>query len=185
MKALAKYLQNNKRFSSFLTDEMIELIFSSAPLHDIGKVGIPDSILLKPEKLTKAEFEVMKTHTTIGYQALCHAESMLGHNSFLNIACQIAHSHHERWDGSGYPQGLSGDDIPIPGRLMAIADVYDALINKRCYKEAFSHSDAVNIIKEGRGNHFDPDMVDAFIALECKFIDIATQLSDGSPIKLV
>lgn len=178
MQALAQHLRDHPRFSKNLDDETIDLLFKSAPLHDIGKVGIPDSILLKPGKLTDEEFEIMKTHASIGADALAVAEHGLGTNSFLDIARDIARSHHEKWDGSGYPTGLSGDAIPYSGRLMAVADVYDALISKRVYKPAFPHEKARAIIVEGKGSHFDPDIVDAFVAVEEEFRVIARQFGD-------
>ncbi len=173
VRALALRLQGHARFAGYLTDRMVELLYKSAPLHDIGKVGIPDRILLKPGKLEAHEFEIMKTHTTQGKEAIESAERRLGKTvPFLVCAKEIAYSHQEKWDGSGYPLGLAGDDIPIAARLMAIADVYDALISRRVYKPAFTHDVAMGIIEEGRGSHFDPDMVDAFleIALTCKAI---------------
>lgn len=177
--ALAIEARANPKYRGELTDGAIELLYKSAPLHDIGKVGIPDSILLKPGPLDDKEFEIMKQHTTLGKRALEWAERKLGFNSFLNYATQIAHSHHERWDGAGYPEGLAGERIPLPARLMAIADVYDALISKRVYKDEISHRDAVNIILDGRGTHFDPDIVDAFLRAQDKFHLIATQFADG------
>lgn len=180
MRALARELQNHPRFRSFLTDSNIEMLYKSAPLHDIGKVGIPDKILLKPGKLTPDEFEIMKTHTTLGRDAIEHAEETLGANvDFLRIAKEIALSHHEKWDGSGYPQGLSGEAIPISARLMALADVYDALINRRVYKEPMPHSEAMRIIAAGRGSHFDPDIVDAFLAKQDELKAIATKYADS------
>lgn len=173
VRALAVQLQGHARFAGYLTDRMVELLYKSAPLHDIGKVGIPDRILLKPGKLEAHEFEIMKTHTTRGKEAIESAERRLGKTvPFLVCAKEIAYSHQEKWDGSGYPLGLAGDDIPIAARLMAIADVYDALISRRVYKQAFTHDVATGIIEEGRGRHFDPDIVDAFleIALTCKAI---------------
>ena len=173
VRALAVQLQGHARFAGYLTDRMVELLYKSAPLHDIGKVGIPDRILLKPGKLEAHEFEIMKTHTTRGKEAIESAERRLGKTvPFLVCAKEIAYSHQEKWDGSGYPLGLAGDDIPIAARLMAIADVYDALISRRVYKKAFTHDVAMGIIEEGRGRHFDPDIVDAFleIALTCKAI---------------
>jgi response regulator RpfG family c-di-GMP phosphodiesterase len=156
---------------------MIDLIYKSAPLHDAGKVGIPDRILLKPGRLTAEEFEVMKQHPVIGAQALSSAQDTIGYHSFLSVACEIMETHHEKWDGSGYPGGLKGDDIPVSGRLMALADVYDALISERVYKPAFSHEKACDIIVEGKGSHFDPDVVDAFLAVEQKFREIASTFS--------
>jgi len=178
VKELALYLRNHPRFKDFLDDEAIEMLYLSAPLHDVGKVAIPDNILLKAGKLTDEEFAIMKKHPIYGRDAIAGAEKKLTKRSFLNFAKEIAASHHEKWDGSGYPLGLKGDDIPIPGRLMALADVYDALVTKRVYKPAFSHDKAAQIIKEGRGTHFDPDIVDAFLALQDKFSEIATLLAD-------
>jgi putative two-component system response regulator len=141
-----------------------ELIWKSAPLHDIGKVGIPDSILLKPGKLTDAEFEQMKQHTILGRKALGLTESQVrGGDSFLAVASQIACYHHEKWDGRGYPEGLAGEAIPLPARLMAVADVYDALVSARVYKAAMPHADAVEIIRGDRGKQFDPAIVDCFL----------------------
>lgn len=180
MRALARELQNHPRFRSFLTDSTIEMLYKSAPLHDIGKVGIPDKILLKPGKLTPVEFEIMKTHTTLGRDAIEHAEETLGANvDFLRIAKEIALSHHEKWDGSGYPQGLSGEAIPISARLMAVADVYDALINRRVYKEPMPHAEAIQIITAGRGSHFDPDIIDAFLAKQDDLKAIAEKYADS------
>jgi putative two-component system response regulator len=180
VRSLALKLKHHPRFQDFLTDSNINMLFKSAPLHDIGKVGIPDCILLKPGKHTPEEFEIMKTHTTIGRDAIEHAERALGANvDFLRIAKEITLSHQEKWDGTGYPEELSGDDIPIAARLMALADVYDALISRRIYKEAMPHEKAVQIIIEGRGKHFDPDIVDAFIELQDEFREIAGQYVDS------
>ncbi|MDA3790983.1 MAG: HD domain-containing protein, partial [Desulfobacula sp.] len=174
IKLLAEYLQDHPSYKKDLYDAgAIDLLYRSAPLHDIGKVGIPDSILLKPERLTKKEWKLMKTHTTIGGDSLKWAENKLGKNSFLKKAREIAYYHHEKWNGSGYPDGLAGKDIPVACRLMALADVYDALITKRVYKDAFSHEKAKAIIIEGKGKHFDPEIVEAFMKLEKQFIDIA------------
>ena len=180
IKALALELQPHPRFNDFLSQQNIELIFKSAPLHDIGKVGIPDRILLKPGRLTVDEFEIMKTHTTIGYNAIVKAEEHLGTQvDFLQFAKEIAYFHQEKWDGSGYPTGASGDDIPVSARLMALADVYDALISRRVYKEPMSHEKAKQIIVEGKGTHFDPDVVDAFCAIDQTFYTIASTYSDN------
>lgn len=179
VKALAQYLSSLPKFSTLLTESYIQMLFKSAPLHDIGKVGIPDRILLKPGKLDPQEFEVMKTHTTLGKDAIEHAEKQLGMQvEFLSMAKEIALSHQEKWDGSGYPQGLSGDAIPLSARLMAVADVYDALISRRVYKEGMPHEKAVSIINEGRGLHFDPDVTDAFMALQEEFRAIALRFLD-------
>jgi putative two-component system response regulator len=179
VQALAEKLKTNPRFSAFLTESNINTLFKSAPLHDIGKVGIPDRILLKPGAFTPQEFEIMKTHTTLGWDAINNAELMLGTKAeFLTMAKDIALSHQEKWDGSGYPQGLKGDAIPISARLMAVADVYDALISRRVYKEGMPHEAAVAIIQQGKGAHFDPDMVDAFTEIHEIFRAIAARYVD-------
>ena len=177
--ALAEHLRRHPRFSAYLTENQIHTLVQSAPLHDIGKVGIPDAILLKPGKLTVEEFEIMKTHTTLGRDAILAAENLLDSpNSFLQCAREIALSHQEKWDGSGYPEGLKGDAIPISARLMALADVYDALISRRVYKAPMSHEQAFKIITDGRGTHFDPDIVDAFLAIAEDFRAIERRFSD-------
>ncbi|MBL8444203.1 MAG: two-component system response regulator [Zoogloeaceae bacterium] len=180
VKILAEQLRTHPRFASFCTDFNIMLLFKSAPLHDIGKVGIPDRILLKPGKLEPHEFDIMKTHTTLGYNAIEQAEQALGTEvAILSMAKQIALSHQEKWDGSGYPEALVGDAIPIPARMMALADVYDALISRRVYKEPMPHEQAVEIILQGRCKHFDPDIVDAFAESKEKFREIAARYSDS------
>ncbi|EGA70368.1 hypothetical protein VISI1226_22400 [Vibrio sinaloensis DSM 21326] len=173
IRALANHLSQFDHHKALLTPEYIELLYKSAPLHDVGKVGIPDNILLKPGKLTDEEFEIMKGHPEIGAKALSMAEKQLGSNSFLQLAKEIALTHHEKWNGTGYPNQLVGDEIPLSGRLMALADVYDALISERVYKKAFSHEKAKSIILEGNGTHFDPELVDAFVAIEDQFVAIA------------
>jgi putative two-component system response regulator len=179
VRLLAEKLQTHPRFGYFLSDKTIDALYKSAPLHDIGKVGIPDRILLKPGRFTPDEFEIMKTHTTLGRAAIVAAEKQLGMEvEFLSLAKDIANYHQEKWDGSGYPEGLRGDAIPISARLMAVADVYDALISRRVYKEGMPHEKAVSIIREGRGTHFDPDMVDAFLELEHEFLAIAARYVD-------
>ncbi|ARD23334.1 MULTISPECIES: two-component system response regulator [Shewanella] len=179
VKSLALELTKYPRFSDYLTPEIITSLYKSAPLHDIGKVGVPDEILLKPGKLTFEEFEEMKRHTTYGRDAIVAAEgSMNLTDNFLIAAKEIAYSHQEKWDGSGYPEGLSGDDIPVSARIMAVADVYDALISKRVYKPAFSHTKACSIIIEGSGSHFDPDMVSAFKNIADEFNEIAKEFAD-------
>lgn len=180
VRALANQLKHRNSFREYLTQERIELLYKSAPLHDIGKVGIPDAILLKPGKLTDAEFEIMKTHAVIGAEALATAEKQMGSSSFLTLAREIALSHHEKWDGSGYPSGLIGGDIPLSGRLMALADVYDALISPRVYKPAFSHEKAKGIILQGKGTHFDPQIVEAFLECENEFMQIARNYQDNA-----
>ena len=180
VKVLAQELSSHEDFCDVLNEEVIELYYKSAPLHDVGKVGIVDSILLKPGKLTEQEFEIMKTHAQIGNDALLVAEQQLGSNSFLRYAREIALTHHEKWDGSGYPNQLAGDDIPLSGRLMALADVYDALLSKRVYKPAFSHDKAKEIILAGCGSHFDPRIVAAFEVCEQQFVNIAAQFKDSA-----
>ena len=180
VRLLANRLKTHPRFGYFLSDKTIELLFKSAPLHDIGKVGIPDHILLKPGRFTPEEFEIMKTHTTLGRDAILAAEKHLGMEvSFLDLAKEIAYYHQEKWDGSGYPTGASGDQIPISARLMAVADVYDALISRRPYKEGMPHDQAVEIMRQGRGSHFDPDVLDAFIALREDFRTVASTYADS------
>jgi putative two-component system response regulator len=180
VKALAMLLRNHPRFANQLKSAYIRGLFKSAPLHDIGKVGIPDRILLKPGRLTPDEFEIMKTHTTLGRDAIQHAEQQLGVKvKFLTIAKEIAFSHQEKWDGSGYPLGLQGEEIPLSARLMAVADVYDALISERVYKKGMSHEQAVEIMVEGRGKHFDPDVLDAFLSLQDEFRAIAARYADS------
>ena len=181
VKLLAEKLRSHPRFIKFLDDDKtIEMLFKSAPLHDIGKVGIPDAILLKPDRLTKEEFEVMKSHTTLGRDAIVHAEKNLGIEvPFLQYAKEIAYSHQEKWDGSGYPQGLAGEEIPISARLMAVADVYDALISRRVYKTPMPHDEAVKIMLEGKGQHFDPDVMDAFMECQAEFKAIGEKYSDS------
>ncbi len=178
MRELAIRFTHSSNSTPTLTPIDVDLLFKSAPLHDIGKVGIADQILLKPDKLTFEEFEKMKKHCILAWRALNRAEQLLGTNSFLRYACEIALTHHEKWDGSGYPNGLIGEAIPLSGRLMAVADVYDALRSRRPYKEPFSHADAVAIIVDGRGQHFDPDVVDVFIAQESNFRQISEVITD-------
>jgi putative two-component system response regulator len=180
IRLLADHLKNHPRFSNYLLrGDTIEMLCKTSPLHDIGKVGVPDRILLKPGKLDADEWIEMKKHAQYGHDALLRAEQELGSTDFLQLAREIAHTHHEHWDGGGYPQGLKGDDIPISGRLMAIADVYDALINKRVYKEAFSHQKAVEIVRQSAGTHLDPDIVEAFLQIQDSFQDIAQLYSDS------
>jgi len=178
IRLLANHIKDHPKFKDVLDDGIIDMLYKSAPLHDIGKVGIPDNILLKAGKLTDEEFEIMKKHTTYGMETIAVQEEKLGDNSFLHFAREIAETHQEKWDGTGYPAGLKGDKIPVVGRLMAIADVYDALISKRVYKPSFPHKKAVEIISEGRGVHFDPDMVEAFLELEDEFRKIALDHAD-------
>jgi putative two-component system response regulator len=181
--ALARKLQSHPRFAAELTDENITLLYKSAPLHDIGKVGIPDSILLKPGKLDQEEFEIMKLHAVRGRDTIRQVEEYIGgSNGFLTYAREIAHSHQEKWDGSGYPEKLAGEAIPLSARLMAVADVYDALISKRIYKPPFGHTEAVAVMQDGRGTHFDPDILDAFLEIEGVFAEIASKFRDAEDV---
>jgi putative two-component system response regulator len=181
VRVLAERLVSHSKFSHFLTDQTVDLLSKSTPLHDIGKVGVRDAILLKPGKLTHEEFEEMKKHTVYGRDTLLQMEKAFKGRSaasFLEIARVIAYTHHEKWDGTGYPEGSSTADIPIPGRLMAIADVYDALIAKRVYKPAFHHSEAEEIIAQAKGKLFDPDIVDVFLRVREEFRKIALKYAD-------
>jgi putative two-component system response regulator len=179
---LALILQSHPRFSDLLTDHYIQLLTRSAPLHDIGKVGIPDSILLKPGPLTRDEWEIMKTHAQIGAVAIEEAERDVEKPvEFLILAKEIAHWHHEKWDGSGYPDGLVADAIPVSARIMALADVFDALMSRRVYKEAMPASDVQLIIVAERGRHFDPEMLDAFLEHYPAFCQIAERYRDPVP----
>lgn len=176
--ALARHLCRHPKFRAQLDDATIEALHKMAPLHDVGKIGIRDAILLKPGPLTAEEFEAMKQHTVIAHRIFREAEERLGSNSFLRIANEMAHSHHERWDGTGYPAGLRGEAIPLSGRIMAVVDVYDALISRRTYKPPKTHAEAVTTIAAGRGSHFDPDIVDAFMEVEADFKRIASTYAD-------
>jgi putative two-component system response regulator len=177
--ALARQLQPHPRFAHELSNRNIDFLCKAAPLHDIGKVGIPDAILLKPGRLSEAEFEQMKLHTVYGRDAIAGVEQHLGFtNDFLRFAREIAYSHQEKYNGSGYPQGLAGEAIPVSARLMAVADVYDALISRRVYKPAFTHETAIELIRQGSGEHFDPDVVDAMLMAEEQFMAIAAEFQD-------
>lgn len=192
---LARHLENHDRFRDALAGEHLGRIVKAAPLHDVGKVGVPDSILLKPGRLMPEEFEIMKSHAMIGADAINKAmaqaiaactdaeaaERAVKAFDFLEVAKEIAAGHHEKWDGSGYPAGLAGDAIPVSARLMALADVFDALMTRRVYKPAFDIDETTRIISEGRGKHFDPDVVDAFQACREQFADIALRFADPDP----
>jgi putative two-component system response regulator len=169
---ISRYCEVLARALGF-SEEEVFLLGKASPLHDIGKIGIPDSILLKPGRLTREEFDVMKKHTEIGGQILKNADSKV-----LKVAQVVALSHHEKWDGNGYPNGLKGEDIPVMGRITAVADVFDALTMKRCYKPAFTLETSTNIINEGAGNHFDPKIVEAFNANLKEFISIQREYTD-------
>jgi putative two-component system response regulator len=165
-KILAENLAKLPEYDGTIDRKFIDNIYHASPLHDIGKVGIPDKILLKPGKLDQEEFDMMKQHTIIGAQTLEAVQRKYQGNVFIDMGIAIARSHHERWDGRGYPDGLAGYEIPLCARIMAVADVYDALRTNRCYKQAIPHEKAVTIIREGRGTHFAPDVVDVFLVLE-------------------
>ena len=175
---LAEQMSRWPKYRDYITKEYATDIYQSSILHDIGKVGIPDAILLKPGELTGSEFEIIKTHTLLGGNALKDIDSGIEGKSFLTLGREIAYHHHEKWDGSGYPHGLSEENIPLSARIVALADVYDALTSKRFYKEAYGHEEARDIIVGLRGAQFDPDVVDAFIAQEARFGRICTELSD-------
>lgn len=163
---IAKKLKTQGKYSDILTDRYISDMVIAAPLHDIGKIHIPDAVLNKPGRLTEEEFEVMKTHTTAGEELLIHAKAELGESEYLNMAVEMAAYHHEWWNGKGYPYGISGEEIPLCARIMAVADVFDALTSKRCYKSAMPLEKAYAIIREESGTHFDPAVVEAFFAAE-------------------
>ncbi|ODS67077.1 MAG: two-component system response regulator [Acidovorax sp. SCN 68-22] len=179
VKALAERLRSHPRFEAIMSNHMIDLLYKSAPLHDIGKIGVSDLVLLKPGRLTDEEFECAKAHAGLGSKAIESAERRLGMRvRFLSVAKEMARSHHERWDGAGYPDGLAGDAIPMPARLMAVADVYDAVCSARVYKTAGTHEQAGIVIVKGRGTQFDPDVVDAFIDIAGEFQAIALKYPD-------
>jgi len=188
-----RHLERVQRYSRVLANQLIghslpnyriesrlvQLIYQTSPLHDIGKVGIPDSVLLKPGRLSNEEFEVMKTHTTLGAETLDAALLQNPQAQFLQVARDIAMSHHERFDGKGYPQGLSGEEIPLAARIVAVADVYDALTSKRVYKGAYTHLAARGIIEKDSGSHFDPEIVKVFLDQEEEFIRIQERFSES------
>lgn len=176
VEVLANCLKSHPKFIDELDGEKLKLIVRGTPLHDLGKIGIPEGILLKPSKLTEEEWEVMKSHAKRGAELLHKALRSVSHSfRFLEVASEIAQWHHEKWDGSGYPDHLKGEEIPVSARLMAVADVFDALVNMRPYKEPFSLEDAKLIIQKGRGTSFDPDIVDAF----CKCFDAFSEISNS------
>lgn len=177
--ALAAELRFHERFRAILTPSFIALLVKAAPLHDIGKSRLDVALLTAPGRLTAEQFAIMRTHTSCGRDAIEAVERTLGGSTpFLRCAAEIAFSHQEKWDGSGYPQGLAGEAIPVAARLMAAADVYDALVSARSYRPAFTHETAIELIRQGSGEHFDPDVVDAVLAIEQRFGDIAAELAD-------
>ena len=177
--AEALELQKKDKYKDYITEQYIENIYKSTPLHDIGKVGVPDEVLLKPGKLTAEEFEIMKRHSVIGGDAISSAVKLSGmKRSFLDMGKEIAYYHHEKWNGNGYPKGLMNDGIPLTARITALADVYDALTTKRVYKPAFPHEKAREILTEGFGTAFDPDIVEGFLSKENEFIKIKEEYRD-------
>lgn len=177
-KVLSEHLAQDDRFKEIVTPKFSEAIFAASPLHDIGKVGIPDSVLLKPGKLSANEWEIMRSHTIIGANTLRAVMEKHPGNVFIRMGIEIAESHHEKWDGSGYPYGLRGEAIPLAARILSLADVYDALTSVRCYKDAFSHEKSREIIIEGADKHFDPQIVEAFLNCEDQFIRIKKEYKD-------
>jgi putative two-component system response regulator len=180
-KALAQHLALRDGFRTIVDPEFVRLIYLTSPLHDIGKVGVPDCVLLKPGQLNEREFDIMKLHTTLGAQTLSAAMSKYPHAKFLQMARDIAATHHERFNGTGYPQGLRGDAIPLAGRIVALADVYDALTSRRVYKPAFTHEVARSMIVAESGQHFDPEVVAAFLSAEVEFQAINERFSRQLP----
>ncbi|MDP7303553.1 MAG: HD domain-containing protein, partial [Pirellulaceae bacterium] len=177
---LAQRLGQTRKYRDQIDGEFVRLIYLTSPLHDIGKVGIPDNILLKPGRLTEKEFEIMKQHAQIGAETLDAAVASYQEAGFLSMASDIAWTHHEKFDGSGYPNGLKGTKIPLCGRIVAIADVYDALTTKRVYKEAYSSDVAKSIIVEGSGKHFDPDLVQTFLGCESEFLNVLSRFATAN-----
>ena len=178
VKIILEEMKKRGIYKEQLNDSFVEDVINSAPLHDIGKIAVPDSILNKPGKLTKEEFDIMKTHTTVGGKILTSIIEMVPETHYLNEAKNLATYHHERWDGKGYPTGLAGENIPLSARIMAVADVFDALVSKRSYKEGFPLDKAMNIIIEERGTHFDPTLVDVFVAAKEKVFQVAKKFND-------
>jgi response regulator RpfG family c-di-GMP phosphodiesterase len=168
-KIIAEEMAKNPKYAGHITPEFIDDIYQSSILHDIGKVGIPDAVLLKPGRLSDEEFDVIKRHTNLGGDAIKAIEMQIEGQSFLALGKEIAYNHHEKWDGSGYPRGLNGEDIPLSARIIALADVYDALTTKRFYKEAYTHEKSRQIITDLKGTHFDPEVLDVFLALADEF----------------
>lgn len=181
-KIIAVELQRHPTHREIIDEKYILNIYLASPLHDIGKVGVPDRVLLKPGKLTDEEFDEIKKHPGVGAETLRAVSLECPDNDFITIGIEIAETHHEKWDGSGYPSGIVGEDIPLSGRIIALGDVYDALTSKRCYKDAFSHEKSRDIILEGRAKHFDPDIVDAFIKCEPEFLKVRQTITDTEKV---
>ncbi|MDH5323910.1 MAG: response regulator [Gammaproteobacteria bacterium] len=176
---LSQQLSRLTKYQEKIDAAFISDIYAASPLHDIGKVGIDDSVLLKPGKLTADEWQVMRLHPVIGAETLKEVDKQHPGNTLIRMGVEIASAHHERWDGGGYPYGLRGEEIPLVARILALGDVYDALTSKRCYKDAFSHEKSRGILVEGSGNHFDPEVVDAFIATEDEFKRVREYFQDS------
>ena len=176
---ISEKLSNTVKYQSIITEQFIENVYAASPLHDIGKVGIPDNVLLKPGKLNKEEWEIMKQHPTIGADTLRAVDEQHPGNQFIKVGVAIAEYHHERWDGSGYPHGLVGEAIPLEARVLALGDVYDALSSQRCYKKAFSREKTKEIILESEDTHFDPDVVKIFVDNEAEFAKIRSFYKDS------
>jgi putative two-component system response regulator len=175
---LSNELGTQPAYAGRIDRAFIDNIYAASPLHDIGKVGVPDNILLKPGKLTTEEWTIMRTHTTLGAETLRAVDRQYPGNAFIRVGIEIAECHHEKWDGGGYPNGLRGESIPLSARILAIGDVYDALTSKRCYKPAFTHDVSRGYLLEERGRHFDPAVIDAFLACEDEFTRIRTEFQD-------
>lgn len=173
---LAERLTHESKYACAINDNFINYIYNASPLHDIGKVAIADGVLLKQGRLTPDEFEVMKTHTVVGAETMQAVYELYPNNGFISMGISIARSHHERWDGSGYPDGLAGEKIPLESRIMAVADVYDAIRSKRCYKDSMTRSQCGELIRSGSGTQFDPDLVAAFVSLEDEFDTIGRSM---------
>jgi putative two-component system response regulator len=179
VRALTQKLQSRTAYAQILTPQYIDTLCSCVPMYDMGTVGVPDHILLKPGRLTADEIAIMRTHTTQGFEAIARAEKTLGKTSpMLAMAKELTLSHQEKWDGSGYPQGLSEEQIPLSARIIALADVFDALISNKVYKDGISHDKAMQVIFSERGSHFDPDLVDAFVEIHTEFQAIAQRFVD-------
>ncbi len=181
LKVLMEKAQEMGIYTEIFSKISTHVFAHASQLHDVGKISIPDSILLKDDRLSPLEYEFMKTHTTIGEEALRYAMESVEDITFLEVAADFVGSHHEKWDGSGYPRGLKGEDIPLAGRMMAIADVYDALISQRAYKSAFPHEKAVEIILEGEGTHFDPALISVFREVHSKFLEVSQDYAEKHP----
>ena len=182
VRCIAQELSRNPKFTTELTPDFIEMLYMCAPLHDMGKVSISDAILLKPGKLTPEEFAVMQKHCEFGAEIIRRSLERIGREPFLEMAYQVARWHHDRWDGEGYPDGLMGEAIPLAARIMSVADVYDALISERPYKASMKHEEALKIITEDSGKRFDPDVIDAFLAVEKQICDIAKRITPQSEV---